>query len=42
MYENYVQLERSALEWHIANLEYACGAELADISLRHWDQVMLT
>lgn len=26
------------LRWHIANLEYACAAEIDKISLLHWDQ----
>lgn len=39
MYQDYTELEKSTFQWHIANLEYACAAELSDISLRHWDQV---
>ena len=30
-------LEKRLLQWHIANLEYGCGAPLAQVSLRHWD-----
>ena len=26
------------LRWHIANLEYACAADIAKVSLVHWDQ----
>ncbi len=42
LYPEYTPLERSTFDWHVANLEYACAAELADISLRHWDQVPTT
>ena len=31
-------VERRLLQWHVANLEYGCGAPLHDVSLRHWDQ----
>ena len=33
-----VPLERSLLNWHHANLEYANAAELNQLSLLHWDQ----
>ena len=26
------------MQWHLANLEYGCGAELSKVSLCHWDQ----
>lgn len=26
------------LRWHIANLEYACAADITKVSLMHWDQ----
>lgn len=26
------------LRWHIANLEYACAADISNVSLMHWDQ----
>lgn len=26
------------LRWHWANMEYACGTNLENLSLRHWDQ----
>lgn len=26
------------LRWHIANLEYACAADIDEVSLVHWDQ----
>ncbi len=35
----YSDQEKHLLNWHVANLEYGCAAELADISLKHWDQV---
>ena len=31
-------LERRLWQWHLANLEYGCGAELSKVSLCHWDQ----
>ena len=31
-------LDRSLLNWHLANLEYANAAELKQLSLLHWDQ----
>jgi hypothetical protein len=27
------------MHWHLANLEYACAAELREVSNAHWDQV---
>jgi hypothetical protein len=30
-------LEKRLLQWHIANLEYGCGAPLAQVSLKPWD-----
>ncbi|CAH8610132.1 unnamed protein product [Schistosoma rodhaini] len=30
--------ERSILDWHLANLEFANATELHNLSLRHWDQ----
>lgn len=30
--------ERSLLAWQWANMEYACGTNLDNLSLRHWDQ----
>ena len=30
--------ERSLFNWHIANLEYGCAANLDNVSLQHWDQ----
>lgn len=30
--------ERTILKWHWANMEYACGTNLDNLSLRHWDQ----
>jgi len=32
------QVETRVLNWHIANLEYGCGAPLDEVSLRFWDQ----
>ena len=31
--------ERRALHWHLANLEFACAANLSVVSAAHWDQV---
>lgn len=31
-------LEQRLFNWHIANLEYACAADLEYVSLQHWDQ----
>ena len=30
------------MHWHLANLEYACAAELREVSNAHWDQVRAT
>lgn len=30
--------QRQVLEWHWANLEYGCSAELDEVSLRDWNQ----
>lgn len=27
-----------ALQWHLANLEFACAASLRTVSAEHWDQ----
>jgi len=32
------KLELKLLEFHIANLEYACGADLSQVSALNWDQ----
>ncbi|KAL3314561.1 putative lysine-specific histone demethylase 1 [Cichlidogyrus casuarinus] len=31
-------LEKTLMNWHFANLEFANAARLEDLSLRHWDQ----
>ncbi|KAK4538067.1 hypothetical protein CDCA_CDCA15G4092 [Cyanidium caldarium] len=31
-------LTRRLVRWHVANLEYGCGATLDQLSLSHWDQ----
>ena len=30
---------RRAMHWHLANLEFACAADLNSVSAEHWDQV---
>lgn len=30
--------DKDILEWHWANMEYACGTNLDNLSLKHWDQ----
>ncbi len=30
--------DRSILDWHIANLEFANATSLGNLSLKHWDQ----
>ncbi|CCG81016.1 putative Flavin-containing amine oxidase [Taphrina deformans PYCC 5710] len=30
--------DRTVLQWHWANMEYACGTNLDNLSLEHWDQ----
>lgn len=32
------ELDQDVLSWHWANMEYACGTNLNDLSLRYWDQ----
>ncbi|XP_024379447.1 lysine-specific histone demethylase 1 homolog 3 isoform X2 [Physcomitrium patens] len=32
------QLERRIMDWHFANLEYGCAAELQVVSLPYWNQ----
>jgi lysine-specific histone demethylase 1 len=32
------ELEMSLFNWHFANLEYGCAAELELVDLHHWDQ----
>ncbi|XP_057863527.2 lysine-specific histone demethylase 1 homolog 3 isoform X1 [Cryptomeria japonica] len=32
------QLERRVMDWHFANLEYGCAAELRRVSLPYWNQ----
>ncbi|KAL1527130.1 hypothetical protein AB1Y20_015812 [Prymnesium parvum] len=32
------QQSRRALNWHLANLEFACAASLRTVSAEHWDQ----
>ena len=29
---------RRAMHWHLANLEFACAADLNSVSAEHWDQ----
>lgn len=33
-----VSLERRVMDWHFANLEYGCAAELNRVSLPYWNQ----
>ena len=35
---NGFQLEEQLVEFHLGNLEFACGSRLEDVSARHWDQ----
>ena len=30
--------QRRLINWHVANLEYGCAAELSKVSLKYWDQ----
>lgn len=32
------QEDQQVLQWHWANMEYACGTSLDNLSLKHWDQ----
>nr|XP_024401008.1 lysine-specific histone demethylase 1 homolog 3-like isoform X3 [Physcomitrium patens] len=32
------QMERRIMDWHFANLEYGCAAELKEVSLPYWNQ----
>ncbi|XP_024369028.2 lysine-specific histone demethylase 1 homolog 3 [Physcomitrium patens] len=32
------ELERRIMDWHFANLEYGCAAELKEVSLPYWNQ----
>lgn len=34
----FTPLEERLLQFHISNLEYACGSHLANVSSLHWDQ----
>jgi len=36
--EMFSKLELKLLEFHISNLEYACGADLSQVSALNWDQ----
>ncbi|KAG0572419.1 hypothetical protein KC19_VG093600 [Ceratodon purpureus] len=36
--QNLTQLERRIMDWHFANLEYGCAAELKEVSLPYWNQ----
>ncbi|CAK9230419.1 unnamed protein product [Sphagnum jensenii] len=36
--QNLSQLERRIMDWHFANLEYGCAAELKEVSLPYWNQ----
>lgn len=36
--QNLSQLERRIMDWHFANLEYGCAAELNEVSLPYWNQ----
>ncbi len=31
-------LEKKVVDWHLANLEYACAARLELVALHEWDQ----
>ena len=33
-----LQQEERLLQFHISNLEYACGCDLTDVSAKNWDQ----
>ena len=37
-HERYSKMEMKLLDFHINNLEYACGASLASVSALSWDQ----
>ena len=37
-HERYSKMEMKLLDFHINNLEYACGASLASVSALNWDQ----
>ena len=36
--QSLTQLERRIMDWHFANLEYGCAAELNEVSLPYWNQ----
>lgn len=36
--QNLTHLERRIMDWHFANLEYGCAAELKEVSLPYWNQ----
>jgi lysine-specific histone demethylase 1 len=36
--QNLTELERRIMDWHFANLEYGCAAELKEVSLPYWNQ----
>ncbi len=33
--------DRQIIDWHFANLEFANATPLTNLSLKHWDQVIL-
>ena len=33
-----LQQEERLLQFHISNLEYACGSDLTNVSAKNWDQ----
>ncbi|KAJ7517154.1 hypothetical protein O6H91_21G012200 [Diphasiastrum complanatum] len=35
---NLSELERRIMDWHFANLEYGCAAQLCQVSLPYWNQ----
>eukprot|EP00112_Aurelia_sp_Birch-Aquarium-sp1_P011993 Seg2517.4 transcript_id=Seg2517.4/GoldUCD/mRNA.D3Y31 product="Lysine-specific histone demethylase 1B" protein_id=Seg2517.4/GoldUCD/D3Y31 len=38
IYRELTEEEKCLLQFHLANLEYACGASLQDVSALHWNQ----
>ena len=34
----FFQQEERLLQFHISNLEYACGSDLTNVSAKNWDQ----
>ena len=34
----FFQTESDLIQFHLANLEYACGAKLSEVSALHWNQ----